>query len=91
MSGCALAATASYILIAGGTRPRGGGVATTAEIYDATTFAPRSATAPLVVPRTGATAMALPNGQVLVVGGDDATGAPIATIELFTPAPSVPP
>ncbi len=88
VSGCALAATASYILIAGGTLASGG-VATTAEIYDATTFAP-IATAPLVVPRTGATAIALPNGQLLVVGGVDASGAPIATNELYTPAPRIP-
>ena len=85
IAGCAVAATDRFLVIAGGTLGSGG-VATTAEIYDATTFAP-VATAPLVVPRTGATAIALPTGQVLIVGGDDATGAPIATIELFTPAP----
>ena len=76
VSGCAVAATSSFVVIAGGMLASGG-VATTAEIYDATTLAP-IATAPLVVPRTGATAIALPNGQILVAGGDDATGAPIA-------------
>jgi hypothetical protein len=37
------------------------------------------------VPRTGASATALPNGQILIAGGTDAGGAPIATLELFTP------
>ena len=57
-----------------------------AELFDSTTFA-LVATMPMVVPRTGATAVALPDDQVLMVGGIDANGAPSATIELFTPAP----
>jgi hypothetical protein len=44
------------------------------------------ATATLSVPRTGATAVALPNDQVMIVGGTDGSGAPIDAIELFTPA-----
>ena len=84
-TGCAAASTASYVVIAGGTLASGD-VATTAEIYDATTLA-LITTQPLVVPRTGASATALPNGQVLIAGGVDATGAPTATLELFTPAP----
>jgi hypothetical protein len=83
-TGCAVAATSRYLVIAGGTL-EAGDLATTAEIYDARTLA-LIATTPLVVPRTGADAIALPNGQVLVAGGVDATGAPIATLELFTPA-----
>ncbi len=82
-TGCAVAATARYLVIAGGTTASGD-VATTAEIYDAATLAP-IATQPLVVPRTGATATSLSNGQILIAGGGDATGAPTATIELFTP------
>ena len=74
-SGCAVAATARYLVVATGA---------TAEIYDAGTLA-LIATAPLVVPRTGAAAIALANGQILIAGGVDATGAPIATLELFTP------
>ena len=61
-----------------------GSLATTAEIYDATSLA-LVATQPLVVPRTGATATAMPNGQIMIAGGVDATNAPIGTIELFTP------
>ena len=85
-TGCAVASTASFLVVAGGTLAAGG-VATTAEIFDAMTFAPVT-TQPLIVPRTNAIALALPNGQVLIAGGLDATGAPTATIELFTPAPA---
>jgi hypothetical protein len=59
-------------------------VVATADIYDAMTLA-RVATAPLVVPRTDAEAVALPNGQILIAGGRDANGLPIGTLELFTP------
>jgi hypothetical protein len=82
-TGCALAATTTRLVIAGGTDSTGA-VIGTAEIFDAATFAP-IATQPLVVPRTGATATALTNGQILIAGGVDASGAPIATLELFTP------
>jgi hypothetical protein len=88
-SGCAVAATDQILVIAGGMLADGSGVATTVEIFDAVTLAP-IATAPLVVPRTNATAIPLGNGQVVIAGGDDATGAPIATIELVTPMPVIP-
>ena len=84
-TGCAAAATAHDVVIAGGT-DGSGAVVTTADVFDATTLAP-VASVPLVVPRTGATAIALSNDQVLIAGGVDSKGAPIATIELFTPAP----
>ena len=82
-TGCAVAATTRHLVIAGGTNA-GGDLATTAEIYDAGTLA-LIATQPLAVPRTGATATALPNGQIMIAGGVDAMGAPIGTLELFTP------
>jgi len=82
-SDCAVAVTARHLLIAGGTTASGGSASV--EIFDALTLAP-IATQTLVVPRTGADAIALPNGQVLIAGGIDANGAPIATLELFTPA-----
>jgi hypothetical protein len=75
-TGCAAAATSRHLLIASGSA---------VEIDDATTLAP-VATATLSVPRTGATAVALPNDQVMIVGGTDGSGAPIDAIELFTPA-----
>jgi hypothetical protein len=82
-SGCAIAATTRHVLLAGGTLASGG-VDPSALILDATTLAPIG-TVPLVVPRTGAVALALPNDQILIVGGLDGSGAPIDTIELFTP------
>ena len=82
-SGCAASATSDYLVIAGGTA--NGSVDGTVEIYDATTLALIHTTT-LVVPRTGASALALPNGQILIAGGVDANGAPTATLELFTPA-----
>jgi hypothetical protein len=81
-TGCAVAATSRHLVIAGGTD--GGAVTGSVEVDDATTLAP-VAMLTLAVPRTGATAIALPNDQVLIIGGADATGAPIATLELFTP------
>ena len=81
-TGCAVASTPRYLVIAGGSTVTG--VVATAEIYDASSLA-LVATQPLVVPRTGATATPLPNGQILIVGGTDASGAPIETLELFTP------
>ena len=45
----------------------------------------QTATATLAVPRAGATAVALPNDQVLILGGRQQHGEPIDTIELFTP------
>lgn len=81
-AGCATASTGKYVVVAGGTTA--GGVVATADIYDAMTLA-RVATAPLVVPRTDAEAVALPNGQILIAGGRDANGQPIGTLELFTP------
>jgi hypothetical protein len=80
---CALAATGRHVLVAGGLVA--GAVDGTAEIYDASTLA-LVASLPLVVPRANAIAVALPNDQILIAGGVDATGAPIATLELFTPA-----
>jgi len=82
-TGCAIAASLTRLVIAGGTDSTGA-VIGDAQIFDSATFAPIG-TQPLVVPRTGATAIALTNGQIMIAGGVDATGAPIATLELFTP------
>ena len=76
-AGCAAAVTSRHLVIAAGA---------TAQVFDATTLAPIAQPA-LVVPRTNASAVALPNGQVLIAGGTDGSGAPIATLELFTPEP----
>ncbi|CAN5429371.1 hypothetical protein BH11MYX1_BH11MYX1_15270 [soil metagenome] len=81
-TGCAVASTTRYLVIAGGSNAVG--VVPTVEIYDAASLA-LVATQPLVVPRTRATATPLRNGQILIAGGLDATGTPIETLELFTP------
>jgi hypothetical protein len=80
-TGCAAAATSRHLIIAGGDAS---GVDATVEIYDAATLA-LVATTQLVVPRKNAIALALPNDQILITGGVDASGAPIGTLELFTP------
>ena len=81
-SGCAAAATGRHLIIAGGNIA--GAVDGSVEIFDAATLAPVGS-ATLVVPRTGAVALALPNDQILIAGGLDAAGAPVGTLELFTP------
>jgi len=75
-----IAATARYVVVAGGTDPTGAPVAT-AEVLDATTLVPVAT--PVILARTGAFAIALPNGQVLLAGGTPASGE----LELFTPDP----
>jgi hypothetical protein len=79
----AIAATSRRLVVAGGL-DEAGDIVPTAEVFDAQTLA-RSGTISLVVPRAGATAVALINGQILVAGGRDAAGQPVGVLELFTP------
>lgn len=74
----AIAATSRHIVIAGGLDELGAPIAT-ADILDATTLE-RLATVPCLG-RAGASAYALPNDQIAIVGGEPANDA----IELFTP------
>ncbi len=73
------------VLLAGGTNTSGN-VLNTAEIYDpvAGTF---SSTGNLTAPNGRAThaSVLLPNGQVLLLGGLDNAGNPLATAELYDP------
>jgi len=75
-----VAATSRHLVVAGGTDAAGAPVAS-AEVLDATTLAP-IVTLPILA-RSGAFAAALPNDQVMLVGGTPAS----AQIELFTPEP----
>lgn len=75
-----IAATSRHVVVAGGTDANGDPIAT-AEILDAATLAP-IAVVPITA-RSGSYAVALPNDQVLLVGGAPAS----ALIELFTPGP----
>jgi hypothetical protein len=74
------------VLLAGGQSP---GVVSSpipdAQIYDpvAATF---SAAGNMVTARVGHTATLLPNGKVLIVGGQGDAASPLATAELFDPA-----
>lgn len=78
----AMATTPRYIVAAGGLG-QDGTTLTDAVVLEATTLAPIT-TLPLVVPRSGAVAVALQNDQILIAGGVDATGAPTSVVELFT-------
>lgn len=76
----AIAATSRFVVIAGGTDDLGAPIAS-ADILDATTFA-LIATVPCLA-RSNATAHAMANDQIAIVGGEPANDA----IELFTPPP----
>ena len=80
----ALALCAGQLLVAGGFDDADVGLAD-AEILDAATLAPVTIAA-LAGPRGDATLLALPNGTALLIGGRDAAaGAPVGTIEIYTP------
>ena len=74
------------VLIAGGLDGTGQPIAV-AELFHPlssdlavpTTFAPH-----MVVPRSGHLARLMPDGSVLIIGGIDATGAPVRTLERFS-------
>jgi hypothetical protein len=74
------------VLVIGGLGPGSTPVAT-AELFRPLRedFAPAAEFAPnLVVPRYGHQAVRMPDGSVLVLGGLDAAGQPVRTIELFS-------
>jgi hypothetical protein len=54
------------------------------EVLDAASFALQR-TIPLAAPRTGHTAITLETGAVLLVGGTGDNGAPLSSIEYYTP------
>ena len=77
-----IAATSRHILVANGL-DENGDVIPSADILDAATLE-RLATQPLA-PRSGAVALAMPNDQILIAGGDRPGEAPDGLVELFTP------
>ena len=74
------------VLIAGGANSTTSQTYTTAEIYDPVT-ATVSPTGSLVAPsgRVLHASVLLPNGKVLLLGGQDNAGNPLATAELYDP------
>jgi len=73
------------VLIAGGGSVlSGGAILASAEVYNPTTgmFV---ATGTMNNPRYDHTAILLPNGEVLVAGGSDASGNPLSSAELYDP------
>jgi Galactose oxidase, central domain len=79
----AVARAGNRIVVAGGSSADGE-ILGTAEILDGTTLA-HLATVPMAVRRTAASAEALGNGQILVIGGIDGQGRPTELLELYTP------
>jgi Galactose oxidase, central domain len=55
------------------------------EIFDPATGKFTAGSAPLLTARVGATATALPSGEVLIAGGTDSAGNPTNTAEVFDP------
>jgi WD40 repeat protein len=74
------------VLMAGGWGPGALNATDTAVLYDPVTssFSPTNGT--MTTPRSGASATVLPNGKVLIAGGQDASGLYVASAELFDPA-----
>ena len=84
----ALAGAGRWLIVAGGIDASAGGPGTVlqiADVFDADTLQ-HIIQLPLAHARAGASALSLPNGQVLLAGGWDAAGHPIAEVELFTPS-----
>jgi hypothetical protein len=74
-----------WLVVAGGT-DESGEARSDAEIINAMTLM-HQATVPLAVARVGGKSIALPNGQLLLVGGVDGSGCAISQLELFVPGP----
>jgi hypothetical protein len=53
-------------------------------VLDATSYALKR-TLPLAAGRTGHSAAPLETGPVVIAGGRDQSGAPLASIEIYTP------
>jgi hypothetical protein len=71
------------VVVAGGLA--GTNVVGTVEVFDASTLAPRSPPIPMRVPRAHHTATDPGNNSVVILGGEDATGAPTGVVEIYQP------
>jgi galactose oxidase-like protein len=71
------------VVVAGG--QAGPNLVGTVEVFDATTLAPRSPPIPMRVPRTHHTATDPGNDSCVILGGEDAMGAPTGVVEIYQP------
>jgi hypothetical protein len=74
------------VLVAGGAiGPRDNPALASAEVYDLAT-GKWAATSAMAKDRQAHTATMLPNGRVLVVGGEDSSGTRLSSVEIYDPA-----
>ena len=77
------------VLIAGGIGGVGNTVLKTAELYDPTTNTFAATAGNMLAARNRAFPIGLPNGKVLVLGGDDGANNPIASAEIYDPTTGI--
>ena len=78
---------ADGFLVSGGVDPvRGDAPVDSADVYEPAAGRFADATIPLERPRSRHAAVALASGETLLVGGADANGAPLGTLEAVSPA-----
>lgn len=79
----AVTLTSGATLLVGGRGPQG--LLTTLEVVEPTGRSRIEGLGRLEVPRKNPTAIRLASGEILVAGGEDANGAPVATLEWLAP------
>jgi hypothetical protein len=75
--------TGNDLVVCGGADATGMAQAS-CDILDATTYG-RKSTVPLAVARRGHTSETMETGVVVIAGGVGSDGAPLASIEIYTP------
>jgi hypothetical protein len=75
--------TGNDLVVCGGADATGMALAS-CDVLDAMTYG-RKSTVPLAVPRRGHTAEAMETGVVVIAGGVGSDGAPLASMEIYTP------
>jgi hypothetical protein len=82
-SGHTASITGGDLVVCGGVDDKGMAQAS-CDVLDAMTYG-RKSTVPLSVARTGATSETMETGVVVIAGGIGADGAPLASMEIYTP------
>jgi Kelch motif/Fibronectin type III domain len=87
VAGAAVVLQSGKVLVVGGGTNEGTGAVDTGEVYDPVGNTWTPVLNSMSSKRTGLpTAVLLPNGKVLVAGGKDAVGVPVASADLYDPA-----